>query len=353
MTRKEYFAHDAVSRSLLVALKDHPKYAKSMMEYGSNEESEALLIGDAFDTLIFDGQEEFDEKFHIMTRNNPFSDGRTFIGKYMNRCIELLDLDETFNDIYGVAYEDVKTKTSNEDNVREEFKLGGGQYYLEELRISKEKPTLTQEQYVQITAMKYQLLDNQFVSHWFIENPIKGQDTYEKDGKTLIYQKVILWEQEGVECKAMLDIIEVDHDRKVIIPIDLKTTANKGHYFDGSILKYDYAYQGGFYTLGLEKWRDVHYEGYAILPFRFVFVEKSCTFAPMIYVLSNKDISITIGGGEYNGKPVRGIIGLLNDYKWHMETGLWEYRKQVYDDNGMMISDLFDYVDVWDMLKTE
>jgi hypothetical protein len=353
MTRKEYFAHNAVSRSLLVALKDHPKYAKNMMEYGNNEESEALLIGDAFDTLMFDGQEVFDEKFHIMTLNNPFTDGRTLMGKFMNKCIEMLSIDEISSDIYGAAYEEVKTKTSTEDVLREEFKLGGGQYYLEELRISKEKPTLTQEQYLQIVAMKEQLLDNQFVKHWFIDSLTKGQDTYEKDGKTLIYQKVILWEQEGVECKVMLDIIEIDHDRKTIIPVDLKTTSNKGHYFDGSILKYDYAYQGGFYTLGLENWRDINYEGYAILPFRFVFVEKSCTFAPMIYVLSNKDNNITIYGGEYNGKPVRSILGLLHDYKWHMETGLWEYRKQVYDDNGMEISDLFDYVDVWDMLKTQ
>lgn len=352
MTRKEYFEYNAVSRSLLMKLKYHPKYAKNMMEYGSNEESEALLIGDAFDALMFDGKEMFDEKFHVLQYENPFSDGRSFMGKLMNKCIELMQTDDrAVEDIAETAYDLIKTKTSKEEDVINDFNNDHAAEYLRELRI--EKITLTTEQYLSIIALKEQLLNNPFVNKYFIESPIKGQDTYEFEGRTLIYQKVILATIAGVECKAMLDIIEIDHDRKVITPIDLKSSMEKAHRFDGTILKYDYAYQGGFYTLTLEQWRDNEYPGYAILPFRFIFSEKTSYFEPLIYTLNNKDINITIYGGQYNGRPVRGIIGLLEDYKWHMENNLWEYRKEVYDANGMVISDLYDYVDVWDMLKED
>lgn len=352
MTREEYFEYGAVSRSLLVELNKHPKAAKRMMDEGMNEESEALLIGDAFDTLMFDGQEVFDEKFHIMKLENPFTDGRTLLGKYMNSCIELVKTsDHTISDIYSFAYELVKTKTSNEDTLREEFKNGGGTYYLSELKTSLEKPTLTQDQYNQLIAMKYQLLDNPFVNRYFVENPIKGAEKYHENNCDLYYQLPILWTEDGVECKALLDIVEVDHEKKVITPIDLKTTSAKNHSFDGSIIKYEYYYQAAFYHLAIENWKNIHYPDYKVTNFRFVFSEKSCTFEPLIYQMNENDINIATYGGQRNGYPVRGIKGLLNDLKWHMENDLWEYRKAEYESNGVIISDLFDPIDVWDMIS--
>lgn len=354
MKREEYFNYKATSRSLLVALKDHPKKAKKMMEYGSNEESEALLMGDAFDTLMFDGEEVFNEKFHVLTYTNPFTDGRSFMGKFTNKCLELIKEGNVPTDIYEEAYNSVKTQKSDEEATRKEFKEAGGMYYLDEVfqLQNSTKQILSQDQHNQLVKMKYQVLDNQFVNRYFIENPIKSAESYHENNCDLFYQKAILWEEKGIECKALLDIIEVDHTHKTITPIDLKTTFTSNHNFEGSMLKYDYVHQAGFYMMGVTRWRDINYPDYTIKNFRFVFVDKNCNFEPAIYQVSDKDLNISIWGGRTkSGYPVRGIMGLIEDLKWHMENDLWEYRKEVYESNGVIISDLYDNVDIYEMLR--
>lgn len=353
MKREEYFDYKATSRSLLVALKDHPKKAKKMMEYGSNEESEALLLGDAFDTLMFDGEEVFNEKFHISTMNNPLPSKQSYAGKLMDAMLQLLKEGYShFPTLYDLSYDRIETKTSNKEKIITEFEKENGHLYVQYLIDNWTKTVISQDQYDQLVKMKYQVLDNQFVNRYFVENPIKDAESYHENNCDLFYQKAILWEEKGVECKALLDIIEVDHNKKEITPIDLKTTFVSDHNFDGSVLKWDYVHQAGFYMMGVTKWRDINYPDYNIKNFRFVFVDKNCNFEPAIYQVSDKDLNISIWGGKTkSGYPVRGIMGLIDDLKWHMENDLWEYRKEVYESNGVIISDLYDNVDVYEMMR--
>ncbi len=350
MTREEYFEYDAVSRSLLMKLLKHPKHAKDMIEGKEEEISEALLFGDAFDTLMFDGREAFEEKFHVMKYTNPFTDGRTLIGKYTKKCMELIESGESsVPSVYNEAYEYVKTKTSDYNNLFDLFRENNGMEFMEEFELSTEQPCLTEEQYNSIIALKYQLLDNPFTQQYFIEEPVKGQDTYDVgNDRELIFQKVITWEYKGLECKIMVDIIELDHDLKTIKPIDLKTTSTKDHRYDGTLAKYNYPYQGAFYTIGLESWRDEHYPEYTIEPFRFIFSEKSGTFAPLVHILNENDRLVATKGGFKNYQEVKGIEQLVEDLEWHISKDLWDYTKDVYD-NGFSISNIYNQLgDVWD-----
>ena len=357
MKREEYFDYKAISRSLLVALKDHPKKAKKLMEYGSNEESEALLMGDAFDTLRFDGEEVFNEKFHVMQMENPFPDNRSYVGKLMSASLKYIEqpsigFDEMIDLVFAAYEGEVQNKTSDYEKICKEFTAGGGFNYLVEVRDAEGRKILTKDQHNQLVKMKYQVLDNQFVNRYFVENPIRDAESYHENNCDLFYQKAILWEEKGVECKALLDIIEVDHTHKTITPIDLKTTFTSDHNFDGSMLKWDYVHQAGFYMMGVTKWRDINYPDYNIKNFRFVFVDKNCNFEPAIYQVSDKDLNISIWGGRTkSGYLVRGMMGLIEDLKWHMTHDLWEYRKEVYESNGVIISDLYDNVDVYEMMR--
>ncbi len=103
MTREEYFAADAISRSLLMELRKHPTKAKRMIEEGMNETSDALRLGDAFDCMMFDSQEIVDERFHVMQLSNPYS-GTTTQGRFINKMIPIASQGFPLEDNYATAY---------------------------------------------------------------------------------------------------------------------------------------------------------------------------------------------------------------------------------------------------------
>lgn len=343
MTREEYFATDAISRSLLMELRKHPLSAKRMIEEGMNETSDALRLGDAFDCMMFDSKEIVDERFHVMKLSNPCTNGATNLGKFMNKCIEFANAEYGTDALYDYAYQNVGIKSPKFDKFIENFKDCGGESYLEDLIKGNGKIILDKEEYDKLVLMQNILRSDPNFGKYFVNDLVKDKMRYKiSDHEEVIYQLVVLWD----DCKVMLDIVYINHETKTIKPIDLKTTSVKNHDVQATIIKYDYIYQAGMYHLGVSHWRDNNYPDYTVDNFSFIFAEKSITFAPIEMVASDTDLNAAIYGGiDKFGSYQLGILDLIQQLKWHQTNDKWEYRLGAYLTKGCITSDIFRYAD--------
>ena len=89
----------------------------------------------------------------------------------------------------------------------------------------------------------------------------------------IFYQKKFCFEVKGVKIKCMLDIIHVDHVKKEITPIDLKTSMNGTDKIISSFSKYGYYIQSGIYKLAVVNFFKNHavYHDYKVKDFKFIF----------------------------------------------------------------------------------
>jgi hypothetical protein len=147
---------------------------------------------------------------------------------------------------------------------------------------------------------------------------------------TLIYQMKLLAKVNGIEIKCMLDAIEIDHDRKVITPIDIKTGAmgksDFASFFYQAYLKYNYYIQAGLYRKILLEYFKNHpiYYDYEVGNFMFIYSTTNPKTSLLeenlfIHTIDQKMYLDSFKGFAYeeNGKPgiKVGIGELLKFYK--------------------------------------
>jgi hypothetical protein len=304
-----------------------------------NEVSDALRLGDAFDCMMFDSQEIVDERFHVMQLSNPHSNGTTVGGKFMAKMIPIALDGFPLIDNYRIAYQQAKLAKTKEDDFCADFLGSEGERYLEEIVTSRGKIVLQREEHDKLVLMQRILRSDPNFGKYFVNDLIKDQMRYKiSEHEEVIYQLVEQWD----DCKVMLDIVYINHETKVIRPIDLKTTSVKNHDVQPTIIKYDYIYQAGMYHLGVSHWRDNNYPDYKVANFSFIFAEKSVTFAPIEMVVSDLDLNASIyGGTDKFGKFHSGILDLIQMLKWHQANNKWEYTAEAYSNNGIITSNIF------------
>lgn len=349
MSRESYFEDTSISRSVLWKLAKHPLFAKAMLEGEIEEEtSEALILGDAFDTMMFDNEKVLTERFHIMSVDNPYTNGRTNLGKFttevsnelqiMMKDNTIINLDKT----YDYVYQKCGIKTPKLDKFKKDFVKGGGETYLRELINAKGKIILSQDQLNQLSAMKVTLLNSPFKQYFRNEIPEGANRFAINDLNEVIYQQEIYFAGH----KAMLDVVHIDHETRKITGIDLKTTSAGHGDIESSVIKYGYNLQAAMYTHALRYLvaKGQEFEGYTINPhFMFIFVNKKGDYAPISYTMTEHDMFRAMNGGYIRGKYHRGILELMEDLKWHRATDNWEYPKKVYE-NGTILSNIYDPV---------
>jgi hypothetical protein len=89
---------------------------------------------------------------------------------------------------------------------------------------------------------------------------------------------------DGVDYRCMADLIIVDHDNKVIYPIDLKTSSKAEWDFYKSFIDWNYHIQARLYAkIILHNIRkDEYFKSFSIAPYRFIVANKN-TLTPLVW----------------------------------------------------------------------
>lgn len=333
MTEKEYRELNKISYSKLAGLSKSPASLISSREIWNN----GIQFGSMVDMLLFDGKEKFNNEFctidytpskfiasvidEVVKLNNPFGSDLFPPLEKSERNIELAC--KKLN--YGQTW---KKETRINKILKAE------KYYLY-LKKCVNKRVVDKEEFDKAITAVNSLQTSNFTSHYF-----KAEE-----GKEIFYQVPVIWECKEVECKSLFDMLIVDHELKTVQVCDLKTTSSSIYSFPNSFLEWQYYLQAAMYTDALIyaiknpeafKINIPDLKGYTILPFDFVVISQTALTKPLVYRTPLKFLEAGRYGGVINGEKVRGYRQLIDDYKWHLKNGVYDYQREVYEAKGII-----------------
>ena len=245
--------------------------------------SPSLLFGAATDALLTGGQEEFERNFMVVDLPN--------IPDSASNCVRIIwnKYKDTYKHLNEIPMDILNTELqlngfwpnsrySAQARINGFFKNPVEDYYQLNY-IAENKSIITTELHMQILQAVNALKTSPATKNYFAEdNP--WDNSIER-----LYQLKFRAYLNGVGYKCMMDECIVLHDKKLIIPIDLKTSCSceeKDFYFN--FLKYHYSLQARLYSriLRANLDKDEYFKDFKILNYRFIFCHKdSCS--PLVW----------------------------------------------------------------------
>lgn len=307
-------------------------YRKYILKEIVSTDTPETILGSAFDCLLTEGEEEFNKKYRILDVNIPTE----MMGKYTESLINNylfyisvgIPKEEAFNLSLDIAYNDSGFKLKKEA-VEKRFQNEGLAYFKIKTENS-DKIFLSAKDYSNISKAVFNLKTNIFTKDYFTPLP----------HVELLYQVVDTFMLDKYKCKVKLDLIKIDHEKKTIQPIDIKTTSDSPLSFVKSIRKFRYDIQDVLYSKYVaEKYAEY---GYDIFPFKFIVINLEDSKNPICWQLSDTDRYYAAIGITKKGYTIRGVMGLIDDLEWHISSNNWEYKREVYLNSGVLTTNMYD-----------
>ena len=320
LTKDNYREYNAINYSLLSKLSFDPSQVKQ-----ENKETEAMSFGSLFDCLLT-SSDEFDQKYIIADVKKPTAQ----LGEFLDIYLYLRRVDIPDEDTYKMAHEEMKARNPKLRDVVEKFveRLETeARPYLDFLEKSKGKTVITNDDFYLATQMQNALKTSLFTSKYF---------NMSFDWETE-YQVPLIANIEGAYFKILVDMLLINHAKKEIIPVDIKTTSEYPNKFQSSVIKYNYLIQASLYWEVIQ----ANYPDYVIKDFTFMVCSKVLPQKPYLWVADAAARDYGKYGGKRNGYNFKGWKRLAEELNWHEATGLWEYPKEVYDNDGINYIDYF------------
>lgn len=262
--------------------------------------SPSLTFGSAVDALITGGEEEFANNFMVVDLPS--------IPDSANNCIKVLwkKYKDTYKHLKDIPADTLNTELqlngfwpnsrySAQARINGFFKNSVEEYY-QLCYIAENKRIINTEQHEQILAAVDALKTSSSTREYFAEgNP--WDNTIER-----LYQLKFRAELGGIGYKCMMDECIVLHDKKLIIPIDLKTSCSCDEKeFYSNFLYYHYQLQARLYyrilKANIEK--DEYFKDFKILNYRFAFCNKD-TCNPLLWEFSKTADKGTLYYGRHH-----------------------------------------------------
>ena len=261
--------------------------------------SPSLLFGSAIDALITGSQEEFDKNFMVVDLPN--------IPESASNCVKIIwnKYKDTYKHLKDIPIDILNTELqfngfwpnnrySAQARINGFFKNPVEDYYQLNY-IAENKSIINIELHTQILQAVNALKTSPATKDYFME------DNPWDDNTERLYQLKFRADLNGIGYKCMMDECIAIHDKKLIIPIDLKTSCScKEEEFYFNFLKYHYSLQSRLYSriLRANLDKDDYFKDFTILNYRFIFCNKdSCS--PLVWEFKETHSKGTLYYGRY------------------------------------------------------
>lgn len=261
--------------------------------------SPSLLFGSAIDALITGGQEEFDRNFMVVDLPN--------IPESASNCVKIIwnKYKDTYKHLKDIPIDILNTELqfngfwpnnrySAQARINGFFKNPVEDYYQLNY-IAENKSIINTELHTQILQAVNALKTSPATKDYFMEDNPWDNNTER------LYQLKFRADLNGIGYKCMMDECVVIHDKKLIIPIDLKTSCScKEDEFYFNFLQWHYQLQARLYSriLRANLDKDEYFKDFTILNYRFIFCNKdSCS--PLVWEFKETHSKGTLYYGRY------------------------------------------------------
>lgn len=246
-------------------------------------ESPSLTFGSCVDSLITGSDEEFNERFLVAELNNNLSDTLILITKRLfdtwnkgYKDIRDLSDDLLINTIQDIPWNNHWLPKTRAKKIKEDC---AGYYKL--LYLSEGKTIISTYTYNDIlnTVDK---LKSSYVTRFYFEQNNVFDNSIER-----FYQLKFKAVFDGIEYRCMADLLLVLHDKKLIIPVDLKTSSKPEWDFYKSFIDWRYDLQARLYWLIIRQNldEDPYFKDFKLADYRFIVANKR-TLVPLVWLFN-------------------------------------------------------------------
>ena len=135
----------------------------------------------------------------------------------------------------------------------------------------------------------------------------------------------------------MMDLVVIDHEQKTIQVYDLKVTwAVESFYKEYYLYRRAYIQAYLYYNAAHKLKNDLELSGYKVLYPKFIVSDSINYYEPLIYTLSDEDISDAFNGFDCKGKFYPGVKDIIEDLNWSMDMNIWNISRKNYLNNGIV-----------------
>lgn len=244
-------------------------------------ESPSLLFGSCVDSIITGGYEEFNSRY-LVAEFPKISDNLISVIKVIyDRCHESYKTLEEIPDniVSQIAKELGFWKDDKWDarRAKEVKKEEGTHSYYSIMAASNDRTVISSFMYKDVMNAVDALKDKEATKYYFAPNsPFESVERF--------YQLKFKATLNSINYRCMADLIVVDHDKKTVQPVDLKTSSHFEWDFHKSFVTWNYQVQARLY------WRiirdvmdkDDFYKDYTLLDYKFIVVNKN-TLDPLVW----------------------------------------------------------------------
>lgn len=279
--------------------------------------SASLTFGSLVDCL-FTAPEEFPERYVVANEDNVPS------GK-LKDVIDLLLSSTTYSKVVEVPEEEIhkacieckyyiddRYKSSRLKNVH------GCAEYFNAVRKTQGKNIITQDQLDKAMACVNALRANTGVSKVLEVPPFDGE---------IFYQLKFTAKMGRVALRCMADIITVDHAKKLVRIIDLKTTSKVEDDFPESVIEWNYGIQAQMYYDIIRARMNQHedFKDYELDDFHFIVVRNNGTPRPLAFKFDQtKSGKVGYTIGDHSVPSWRKIAAEL---EYYLSSGVRHYKE--------------------------
>lgn len=243
-------------------------------------ETPSLTFGSCVDTLITGSEEEFNQLFMVAQLDNSISDTLVVIVKklfsdFKDTYHTLRDIpdDAMIASIEGIQWNNHWLPKTRAKKIKEDC---AGYYGL--LYLAGDKKIISTQTYNDVQNTVDRLKSSDATKSYFEPNNM-FDDNIER-----FYQLKFKVTFNNINYRCMMDECVVIHDKKLIVPIDLKTSSHTEWDFYQSFLEWNYQIQARLYArilkYNIEK--DDYFKDFTIVPYKFIVVNKK-TLTPLVW----------------------------------------------------------------------
>lgn len=311
---KQYKESAALNQSLLKLILEDPIKFQNARKYIQEDDEvsydSGVGLGSLVDCLALT-EDRFNDEYIISNIAIPTGQMKDFVEKYAKHWIN-----GAVEEASRKAYEEVGFKRDKFETVTERF-LKEGNDYFNFLLNSQGKKVIIQDDYDKAMTCRQALYNKSSVFQL-----LYGKE-HLFDDVELFYQKDLYAKLFDIHCKALIDVLRINHTTKTIQEIDLKTTIGSPYsrfingygwagFLRDALGKYRYDYQRAFYKSIIK----ANYPGYSIESY---IVSVSTTYYnTAIYNMY-----------KFTEEAKKDVVKSLEYYKWYEANGYDNHPDEV------------------------
>jgi len=242
-------------------------------------ESTSLSFGSYVDCYITEGEKAFNDKYMIsdLPSLEPSVEPvvKEIFNQFKNSYTNINDIPDA-QIMPIIAQYEYQTRWKPETRCKS-IREKGQQYYYT-LFMAKDKTVIPQNVYNKVFACVRALKDSPQTKFYFCEdNPF---DNVERN-----YQLKFKATFNGIPYRCMADLLVVLHDKKVVIPVDLKTSSHREYDFYKSFVQWKYIIQAKLYwrIIRSNMDKDDYFKDFRLADYRFIVVNNIDNPNPLVW----------------------------------------------------------------------